>query len=401
VRCVWVTHVVVVCFCQSRSPTPPTPTPPRATRRAFQNSLPLSALSSLYPDPLTQHYHTSTRNQTTHHAQRHETARGRSSSKQRESCLAAHPHMLLARAARTMRTTILSRHPEVLLERAVTTEAAAAAAAATPSVERADNSDDDDGVRILRLDAPDALNCLSDEMTRGFASALEELKATRNLRAVVVTGQGRGFCAGGSFSFIQQRLESGDPAGNAQALESLYKTFLSVRTLPVPVIAAVNGPAVGGGAGLALACDVTLIADNAKIGLNFVKLGITPGMASTFLLPLTTSHAAACRLLLTGDVVGADEAVRLGLALEKHPADALLPAALDLARRMAQGCPRAVRETLRMLRSRGGGEEAMMMAAREEAGRQGFYFCQPDAKEGLEAVKNKRVGRWTAVEEDE
>jgi enoyl-CoA hydratase len=318
--------------------------------------------------------------------------------------------------ATIMQTTtfVMSRHPEVLIERSTTSAAAAADADATttttttsrPTIERATDSnnttEDDDGIRILRLDAPDTLNCLSDEMARGFSSALEELRATRNLRAVVVTGQGRGFCAGGSFRFIQQRLESDDPAGNGRALHELYKTFLAVRSLPVPVIAAVNGPAVGGGAGLALACDVCLIAEGAgKIGFNFVKLGITPGMASTFLLPLTTSHAAACRLLLTGDVVGADEAVRLGLALASHPPDMLLPAALALARRMAEGCPRAVRETLRMLRSRGGGEEAMLRAAEQEAGRQGWYFTQADAKEGLEAVKGKRGARFAPPEEEE
>jgi enoyl-CoA hydratase len=294
-------------------------------------------------------------------------------------------------------TVVLSRHPEVLIERPLST-------ASAPSVERppaSDDNDTDDGVRILRLNAPDALNCLSDDMTRGFSSAIEELKGTRDLRAVVVTGAGRGFCAGGSFSFIRDRLESGDPAGNARALEGLYGTFLSLRTLPVPVIAAVNGPAVGGGAGIALACDVALVATNAKIGFNFVSLGITPGMAASFLLPQATSHAAACRLLLTGEVIGADEAVKLGLALEQHPPDDLLPAALKLARKMAAGCPRAVRETLALLRSRGGGYGAVLEAAKQEAARQGVYFTRADAKEGLAAVQGKRPARWRTDEEDE
>lgn len=308
-------------------------------------------------------------------------------------------------------TVVVSRHPEVLIERAVASAAASATTTTTtppsPSVERPndanddENDENDDGVRILRLDAPDALNCLSDDMTRGFASAIEELKATTGLRAVVVTGAGRGFCAGGSFSFIRDRLESGDPAGNARALDALYGTFLALRSLPCPVIAAVNGPAVGGGAGIALACDVRLISTTAKIGFNFVKLGITTGMAASHLLPLATSHAVACRLLLTGDVVGADEAVKLGLALEAHPPEALLPEALSLARRMAQGCPRAVRETLAMLRGRGGGYEAVLEAAKQEAARQGWYFTRPDAKEGLAAVQGKRAARWRTDEEEE
>jgi enoyl-CoA hydratase len=284
-----------------------------------------------------------------------------------------HPSLAIMSSSNTANNTVvLSRHPEVLIERPLSTSAVPA-----PSVERpSDDGTTDDGVRILRLNAPDALNCLSDDMTRGFASAIEELKADRLLRAVVITGEGRGFCAGGSFSFIRDRLESGDPAGNARALEALYGTFLALRTLPVPVIAAVNGPAVGGGAGIALACDVALIATSAKIGFNFVSLGITPGMAASYLLPQATSHAAACRLLLTGEVIGADEAVKLGLALEQHAPDELLPAALKLARKMAAGCPRAVRETLALLRSRGGGYEAVLEAAKQEAARQGFYFTR-------------------------
>ena len=124
-------------------------------------------------------------------------------------------------------------------------------------------------------------------------------------------------------------------------------------------------------------------------------------MGATFLLPQATSHAVACRLLLTGEVVGAEEAVALGLVLAPaHPPGDLLPAAVGLARRMAAGCPRAVRETLRMLRERGGGQEALLLAARQEAARQGLYFTRPDAREGLEAVKGKRAARFQPPEED-
>jgi len=307
-------------------------------------------------------------------------------------------------------SVVVSRHGDadaVLIERPLRAPSAAAATAdgnhGASAAEPQGSAEDDDGVRILRLNTAQTLNCLSDSMAHGFASALAELRATPGLRAVVVTGAGRGFCAGGSYDFISERLACADPARNAGALERLYGTFLALRSLPVPVIAAVNGPAVGGGAGVALACDMRLIASGASIGLNFVRLGISPGMGATFLLPRATSHAVACRLLLTGEVVGAEEAVALGLALgPAHPPAELLPAAVGLARRMAAGCPRAVRDTLRVLRNEGGGgQEALLRAARQEAARQGFFFTRPDAKEGLEAVRGKRAARFQPPEEGE
>jgi enoyl-CoA hydratase/carnithine racemase len=161
------------------------------------------------------------------------------------------------------------------------------------SIERVRASDGDDnkdtGVRLLTLNKPDTLNSLTSSMAVEFDDALARLRADRALRALVVTGQGRAFSAGGDFAFIDDRI-AGSVADNEAALRALYLTFLQIRTLPVPTIAAINGAAVGGGMAFVMACDVRLAAADAKMGFNFVKLGISPGMASTATLPAATSH---------------------------------------------------------------------------------------------------------------
>lgn len=257
----------------------------------------------------------------------------------------------------------------------------------TERVLQADGTDS--GVRIMHLNKPDTLNSLTVTMAGDFEAALRQLQVDKAARALIITGVGdRAFSAGGDFEFIQQRMES-TVQDNAQALEGFYKTFLALRKLPIASIAAINGAAVGGGMGLAAAADIRLAADNARLGYNFVKLGLSPGMASTALLPSITNHQVACRLLLTGDLISAQEAKSLGLVLDVVDPEQLLPAAKELARRIAAASPAAVAATLSMLRQALPWEQ-LEAAAKEEAQRQAALFLGPDIKEGLEAVKEKR-----------
>ncbi|WIA39835.1 hypothetical protein OEZ86_013285 [Tetradesmus obliquus] len=292
---------------------------------------------------------------------------------------------------------------------------AAAAAAAQPQqqarllyTERVlDDSQQDTGVRVLHLNNPDSLNSLTNDMAAEFTSELELLRADSAMRALIVTGQGRAFSAGrgraggrafsagGDFSFIEERMAA-SVQDNYQVLHSFYSTFLALRSLPVATIAAINGPAVGGGLGFALACDMRLASTTAKLSANFVKLGITPGMGSTCMLPAATSHQVACRLLLTGDLISAQEAKELGLLLEVHPPEQLLPAAHDLARRIAAAAPAAVSATLQMLRLQLP-QHVLQEAARLEAKEQAVFFKRDDIKEGLAAVKEKRQPRFKST----
>eukprot|EP00878_Enallax_costatus_P038932 GHUV01044430.1.p1 GENE.GHUV01044430.1~~GHUV01044430.1.p1 ORF type:complete len:204 (+),score=82.51 GHUV01044430.1:166-777(+) len=180
-----------------------------------------------------------------------------------------------------------------------------------------------------------------------------------------------------------------------QVLASFYKTFLSIRKLPVVTIAAINGAAVGGGMGFAMACDIRIASSNAKLSYNFVKLGITPGMASTAVLPAVTNHQVACRLLLTGDLITAQEAQGLGLVLDVVEPDQLMAAATDLAARIAAAAPAAVSATLQMLRLQMPWSQ-LEAAAELEAQEQAAYFKGPDIKEGLAAVREKRAPRFTS-----
>ena len=137
-----------------------------------------------------------------------------------------------------------------------------------------------DGVALLTLDNPDQRNAMSDEMTSSWVAAIDELAADRSVRAVVVTGAGSAFCSGGNTSWI-----ASEPDASVDDLRTrmiaFYRAWLSIRRLEVPTIAAVNGPAIGAGLCLALACDIRYAAAGAKLGAPFVKLGMHPGMAAT------------------------------------------------------------------------------------------------------------------------
>jgi enoyl-CoA hydratase/carnithine racemase len=184
-----------------------------------------------------------------------------------------------------------------------------------------------------------------------FEATIASLSPMTSVRAVILTGQGKSFSAGGDLKFLQDRAND-NPISNAVTMRSFYRRFLSLRSLPVPVIAAVNGSAIGAGFAVALACDMRIYAEDSKVGLTFTQLGLHPGMGSTHFLPALIGHEKAGRLLLTGDVVTGAEAVALGLGLESVPAPQLLPRALDLARKIAANSSTAVQTLVRSLRMR-------------------------------------------------
>lgn len=275
----------------------------------------------------------------------------------------------------------------------------------------------DSGVRVLWLDSPPR-NALTEALAGEFERACEELSRDPGLRALIVTGAGdSAFSAGADFGFLEDRtMAMGGGAGgagahgsaeqararavqgNREVLESFYKRFLRPlrRTVRAPTIAAINGAAVGGGAALAMAADVRIASTTSRLGFNFVRLGITPGMASTALLPSATGHQVACRLLLTGDLVDAAEAKRLGLVLDAVPPEELLPAARRLAGRIASASPAAVAATLELLRARDLPWDRVEAAAGAEAALQAEFILSPDARERIvdSVKKHKRAARF-------
>jgi enoyl-CoA hydratase/carnithine racemase len=250
----------------------------------------------------------------------------------------------------------------------------------------------DDGVVVLTLDNPAQRNAMSDAMTSSWGTAIDELADDPSVRAVVVTGEGTAFCSGGNTSWI-----ASEPDATVDELRTrmiaFYRAWLSIRRLEVPTIAAVNGHAIGAGLCLALACDLRYAAESAKLGVPFVKLGMHAGMAATYLLPEVVGLAHARDLLLTGRVVDAAEALRLGLVSGVAASEGFLDGVLETARGIAAAAPIATRLTTVALR--GGGHADFETAVQWEALAQPITLATADLQEGIAAAQQKRPPRFT------
>ena len=250
----------------------------------------------------------------------------------------------------------------------------------------------DDGVVVLTLDLPDRRNAMTGDLTAAWGATIAGLRGDRSVRAIVVTGEGSAFCSGGDLSWI---AESPDLTVDAirDRMLPFYRTWLSLRELEAPSIAAVNGPAVGAGLCLALACDIRYVARGARLSAPFTQLGMHAGMAATFLLPEAVGMAAARDLLLTGRAVDADEALRLGLVSAVFEPGELYDAALAAAARIAGAGPIATRLTKAGLRA--GGHRSLEEALQFEALAQPVTFATDDLREGLAASRERRTPKFT------
>ena len=245
-----------------------------------------------------------------------------------------------------------------------------------------------DGVVLLTLSNPDQRNAMSGAMTTSWVRATEALAGDPDVRAVVVTGEGSAFCSGGDVSWLASEPDA-TAADLRVRMQAFYRDWLSVRRIEVPVIAAVNGPVVGAGLCLALACDLAYAATSAKLGAPFVKLGLHPGMAATHLLVDAVGAMRARDLLLTGRMVDGAEAARIGLVAGVLPDDGFLDAVLDVAAGIAATAPLASRLTTVALRE--GGHGSVEDAIRWEALAQPVTMTTADLQEGLAAVRERRA----------
>jgi enoyl-CoA hydratase/carnithine racemase len=245
----------------------------------------------------------------------------------------------------------------------------------------------DDGVVILTLSLPQRRNAMTAELTSAWSSTIADLRDDRSVRAVVVTGEGTAFCAGGDLSWIGESPDLTVDSIRDRMLP-FYRTWLSIRDLEAPSIAAVNGHAIGAGLCLALACDLRYAARGAKLSAPFTQLGMHAGMAATWLLPEAVGVTRARELLLTGRALDADEAERIGLVNGVYDADALLDETLKVASRIAGAAPIATRLTKAGLRT--GGHASMEDALQYEALAQPVTFATDDLREGLAATREKR-----------
>lgn len=249
-----------------------------------------------------------------------------------------------------------------------------------------------DGVVLVTLTWPERRNAMSGPMTAAWARVMTALAGDETVRCVVVTGEGSAFCSGGDISWIGAEPHASVAALRARMLP-FYRSWLTVRALEVPTIAAVNGPAVGAGAAVALACSIRYAAESARFSVPFTRLGLHPGMATTYLLPEVVGVAAARDLLLTGRMVAADEMRALGLASRVLPDDGFLEAVLSTAHEVAATAPVAARLTTIALA--GGGHARFDEALQWEAVAQPVTLATEDLQEGLAAAQERRAPRFT------
>ncbi|GAA3942950.1 enoyl-CoA hydratase/isomerase family protein [Actinomadura viridis] len=248
------------------------------------------------------------------------------------------------------------------------------------------------GIAVLTLNDPDRRNAMSDEMTAAWKETVARLRADDGLRCVVVTGAGTAFTSGGDLSWLAEKNAVAVAALRDRMLE-FYRTWLSIRALEVPTIAAINGHAVGAGFALALACDLRYAAADAKLLVPFTALGLHPGMATTWLLPEVAGLPLARELLFTGGAVTGAQAESYGLVNRAVPREMVLPEALEVAARIAEQAPIATRLTKVALS--GGGHPDMESALRWESLAQPVTMASKDMLEGLAAQREKRRPRFT------
>jgi 2-(1,2-epoxy-1,2-dihydrophenyl)acetyl-CoA isomerase len=251
-------------------------------------------------------------------------------------------------------------------------------------------SEIEDGVATITLDRPEALNALTIPMKVELLKAFRAVARDRAVRAVVLTGAGRAFCAGQD---LKERLEPDATPLAVEVRERYNPLIRAMRALPQPIVGAINGVAAGAGASLAFACDLRIAADGASFVLAFGRIGLVPDSGATWFLPRLVGPAKAAELALLGSSLSAADAERFGLVARVVPAEDLAGEARSIATRLAELAPLALAHTKRALdRSWSVGLDD---ALEDEAYRQGIAGASTDHAEGLAAFIEKRPPRFT------
>jgi enoyl-CoA hydratase/carnithine racemase len=251
---------------------------------------------------------------------------------------------------------------------------------------------DADGVRTLTLNRPDSANALTVEGAAELAERLEEAARDPAVRAVVLTGAGTAFSAGGDLGFLQE-LPSMPPARAAQVVYGTFQRLpRAIRGMDKPVVAAVNGPAVGAGCEIAVACDLRIASERARFGEVWIGLGCVPALGGMYLLPRLVGLGKATELVMTGEIIDAAEALRIGLVNRVvAPAD-LAEAAATLARRLARGPARALAVAKAALNR--GLDSSLWAELDATVHAQVMCFTTPDFAEGVRALAERRPPRF-------
>jgi enoyl-CoA hydratase/carnithine racemase len=252
---------------------------------------------------------------------------------------------------------------------------------------------DEQGVATITLNRPERLNALTFEVYRELTDLFAALAREKDVRVVVITGTGRGFCSGGDVHDIIGELFSRNMEGLLEFTRMTCELIRNMRALPKPVIASLNGTTAGAGACIALASDIRIASEDAKIAFLFVKVGLSGAdMGAAYLLPRVVGLGKATELLYTGDFISAAEAERIGLYNRVVPSAELAQSTSELAQRLAEGPGFALAKTKEMLNR----EMQMNLNAALESEAQAQAICMqhPDYREAYEAFVAKREPKF-------
>jgi 2-(1,2-epoxy-1,2-dihydrophenyl)acetyl-CoA isomerase len=246
------------------------------------------------------------------------------------------------------------------------------------------------GVATVTLNRPDALNALTVPMKEQLLGAFRRVGREKAVRAVILTGAGRAFCAGQD---LRERLAPGAVPLGVEVRERYNPIIRAMRGLPKPIVGAVNGVAAGAGASLAMACDLRIASESASVALAFGRVGLVPDSGASWFLPRLVGAARAAELALLNEPVSAADALRIGLVGRVVPASELAAEAKAVAARLAAGAPKAVALTKRALNA--AWDNDLDAALEYEAHLQDLAGRTQDHAEGMAAFMEKRSPRFT------
>ncbi|HEY4424023.1 MAG TPA: enoyl-CoA hydratase [Pyrinomonadaceae bacterium] len=250
-----------------------------------------------------------------------------------------------------------------------------------------------EGILTITLNRPDRLNAFVGHMRRDLAEALEHAGSDRNVRVVIITGAGRGFCAGGDIAFMAELMQRRDAEEFSRILGAGRRVILAIRQMTKPVIASINGPASGAGCNLALACDLRIASTTATFSQSFAKVGLHPDWGGTYFLPRLVTPNKACEMFFLGESIDAAEAARLGIVNQVVAPEELESTVLQLAERLRAAPPIALAAAKQAVYMSQAAELEEMLRYETEA--QLRCFESDDGHEGVHAFLEKREPKFT------
>jgi 2-(1,2-epoxy-1,2-dihydrophenyl)acetyl-CoA isomerase len=246
-------------------------------------------------------------------------------------------------------------------------------------------------VQIITLNRPEKKNAFDSQMIDEWVAALEDAEKNEDVHVIVVTGSGNAFCAGGDVGGMKQDQK---PLDNKNKLwKNIHRIPLALKKIDKPVIAAINGPAVGAGLDMALMCDIRTMIDESKVSEGYVKVGLVPGDGGAFFLPPIVGEAKAFELLWTGNFISSKEALSLGMVNHVYTKEEFMKKTMDLAEQIASGPQIAIRMTKRAVRY----SRTMELEPALDLISSHYAIIKEteDHKEGVTAFKEKRKAKFT------